>query len=138
MLLIHSVLRWVVVILGLITVVKFLVGWLQKSQFGPLDARLARWFTIALDSQVLVGIILLVWSGIATGAWPRQRFEHAFLMIVAVVVAHLSARWRTADDTTRFRNTFIAFAVSLVLVGVGVALLAGGWGRPFPPPFTLP
>jgi hypothetical protein len=138
MLLIHSVMRWGVVIFGLVVLGRLLMGWLQRHDFTALDARLTRWFTTLFDVQILIGIVYLAWSGILTGNWSRYRMEHAFLMLVALGVVHLAARWRKAGDLTRFRNTFASFAAGLLIVLVGVALLPGGWARPFPPAFMLP
>jgi hypothetical protein len=138
MLLIHSVVRWAVVVFALIVLARLLIGWLQRRDFTPLDGKLTRWFTMAFDIQVLIGIVYLVWSGIADGNWSHHRLEHAFLMLVALGVVHLSMRWRKAGDLTRFRNTFLSFAAGLAIVILGVALLPGGWARPFPPAFMLP
>ncbi len=138
MLLIHSVVRWAVVIFGVIVLARLLMGWLQRRDFTALDGKLTRWFTTVFDIQILIGIVYLVWSGIADGNWSRYRLEHAFLMVVALGVVHLSMRWRKAGDLTRFRNTFISFAAGLAIVLVGVMLLPGGWARPFPPAFMLP
>ncbi|MCS7061366.1 MAG: hypothetical protein RMN25_09400 [Anaerolineae bacterium] len=138
MLLIHSVVRWAVVVLGVAVLARLLTGWLQRRDFTQLDDKLSRWFTIAFDVQTLIGITYLLWSGIADGNWSRYRLEHAFLMLVALGVVHMSMRWRKAADLLRFRNTFLSFAAGLAIVIVGVALLPGGWARPFPPAFGLP
>ena len=50
-------------------------------------------------------------------------------MILAAVVAHLSARWKNADDKTRFRNNLFTIIASLILVLVGIASLPGGFSR---------
>lgn len=49
--------------------------------------------------------------------------------ILAVVAAHLPARWKSAPDKVRHRNTLFAFVTSLVLIFIGVAVLPGGWSR---------
>ena len=126
MLEIHGLFRWVVVIVGVITVVKLALGVIQKSPFTSLDRRLTLAFSIAMDIQILLGLITLV-SMLTTG-FPRAALEHAFVMILALVAVHLPARWRTAADDVRFRNTLISFVVSLVLVFIGVALV-GGWSK---------
>lgn len=138
MLFVHSVVRWAVVVFGVIVLARLLMGWLQRQSFTQTDSRLTRWFTTAFDIQILIGIVYLVWSGLADGNWSRYRLEHAFLMLVALGAVHLSMRWRKAGDLARFRNTFISFAAGLAIVLLGVALLPGGWGRPFPPALMLP
>ncbi len=138
MLLVHSVVRWLVVLFGVVVIARLALGWAQRQPFGALDARLTRWFTALFDVQILVGVLFLVWSGLATSNWARYRLEHAFLMLIALGVVHLPMRWQSLDSPARHRNTLLAFTVSLALVGLGVMLLPGGWGRPFPPMFTLP
>jgi hypothetical protein len=55
------------------------------------------------------------------------------MMILALVAVHLPMRWRNAPDTVRFRNTLIAYAIALIFVFIGVALLpGGGWARAMP------
>jgi hypothetical protein len=46
-------------------------------------------------------------------------------MIIAAVVAHLPARWKNADDKTRFRNNLFAISASVILVLIGVSFLIG-------------
>ena len=50
-------------------------------------------------------------------------------MLAAAVVAHLSVRWKNADDTTRFRNNLFLIIASLILVVIGIAVLPGGLSR---------
>lgn len=140
MLLIHSILRWIVVILGIVVIVKFAAGWLGRKPFTALDARLAMLFSMAMDIQILAGLILLVWSGVATAiGFPRYRLEHAFMMILALAAVHIPARWRKSGDAIRFRNTLLAFVLAIVFVAIGVSLLpGGGWARAFPAAFSLP
>jgi hypothetical protein len=127
MLAIHSIFRWIVVIAGVIVAVKFLIGWLQKQPFTSTDRTLAMIFTIAVDIQILLGLLTLL-----TVFITRQVLEHAFIMILALVAVHLTVRWRNAPDELRFRNTLLSFAAALVLIFLGVAVLPGGWARPLP------
>jgi hypothetical protein len=140
MLLIHSVVRWVVAILGILIVVKFAAGWLGKKPWTQLDTRLSLWFMIGMDIQILIGLVLLVWSGLSGAGFPRERFEHAFMMILALAATHVPARWKSLDDDAkRFRNSLFAYALAILFIVIGVAVLpGGGWGRMFPPMFSLP
>lgn len=125
MLTVHSIVRWIVVIVGVIVAVKLLIGWLQNGKFSSLDRRLSMVFSIAIDVQILIGLITLLTMGLT-----RQRMEHAFVMILALVAVHLPMRWRNAPDAARFRNTLLSFVVALILIFIGVSLLPGGWARP--------
>jgi hypothetical protein len=123
LLIIHGLFRWVVVILGLAVLIKLALGIILKSKFTKLDRQLTMFFSIAMDIQVLLGLLNLVALN-----FPRQGMEHSFVMILAVVAVHLPNAWRKAPDNMRFRNTLISFVASLVLVFIGVALL-GAWSR---------
>ena len=122
---IHGLIRWLVAIVGLIAMVKFAYGWLSKADYIPLDKRIMSTYTISLDINVLLGLILLF--GLS-GGFTMNRVEHATTMILAAIVAHLSAIWRKSDSSTvKFRNNLIVVVVSLLFVFMGVMRLRGGW-----------
>lgn len=118
----HSLNRWLIVVVAVIAAIKFLVGWLRKSDFEQLDGRLMMLYTILLDIQLLMGIILLL-----SGQLVRYRLEHAITMIIAIVLAHLSRLWRDKDGPVVFRNNFLAIVVGLLLIVAGVMVLPQGW-----------
>ncbi len=130
-LVIHSHFRWLVLLIAVIAVVKFAIGWLRGGAFKGMDRGLAAAFSGAMDLQATLGLIVILWLGFTPdgGGFPRYRLEHAFMMILAAVVAHLPARWKNATDTLRFRNTLFCILGALLLVYLGVASLPGGWTR---------
>jgi hypothetical protein len=119
-LVIHSINRWLVVLIGVIAAIKFLVGWLRNSTYQPIDSRLMSAYAGSLDLQLLLGIILLIGGGF-------EQIEHAVTMIIAVVLAHLSRIWRDKPDSIKFRNNFMAITLGLLLIFAGVSLLPNGW-----------
>ncbi len=129
LLMIHSIVRWLIVIVAFVAIIKFAVGAFTGGAFKPMDRGLSSGFSGLMDLQVLLGLIYFVWSGIATSAWPSYRFEHMAVMMVAAVVAHLPARWKNASDKMRFRNALFAVLFALFFVYVGVSRLPGGWAR---------
>jgi hypothetical protein len=82
-----------------------------------------------MDLQALLGLIYLIWSGVAGMGFPSFRIEHAVTMAVAAVVAHLHVLWKNAEDKKRFRYSLFLILDTLVIVFFGVARLPGGWGR---------
>jgi hypothetical protein len=144
----HSWMRWVVVILGVITVVKFLIGWLGKKDWTAFDVRLASIFPVTIDIQLLLGLLLyFVVSPITTAALRDfssamsnsvVRFysvEHIFMMLLALVVAHIGSaliRKRT-DATAKYRIGFILFLLVLIIIFLAIPwpFLAAGSGRPW-------
>lgn len=125
-LMIHSLWRWVVVLVALAALVKWGLGWFQHKNPDLMDRRLMLIFTSVLDVQLLLGILVLVLQASA-GVLQRAALEHATIMVIAVVIAHLSAMWRKRDDNTVLRNNFLVVLVVAVLIGIGVARV-GGWG----------
>ena len=125
----HSWLRWLIVIVGAVAVVKFAVGWLRGGKFTGMDRGLSSGFSGLMDLQVLTGLIFLLWTGLTGAGFPVLRIEHAFTMLISAVIAHLPMRWREAADGLRFRNSLLAILGALALVYLGVARLPGGWAR---------
>jgi hypothetical protein len=127
---IHSDLRWLLVAVAVLAVIRLVVGWLRReSPYDRASRSLMLLFTIGVDVQVLVGLIYFVWHGIDADYWPRQRFEHLVVMLIAAGVAHLPRRWRSAPAPIRYRNDVLAVIAVLVIVFVGVVLLPGGMNR---------
>ena len=125
----HSGLRWLVLLVALIALAKFLLGWLTRSPFKGMDRGLMAGYSGLLDLQSTLGIIFLLWNGFTGAGFPRYRLEHGLIMIVAAVVAHLSSRWKQAEDAVRFRNNLFLILASLALVLIGIAMLPGGLSR---------
>lgn len=121
---IHSIVRWIIVVMGLVVAAKSAYGWLAKAKFGPADRGLMSAFVGLLDLQLLLGAgLLFSLKGGVTG----DQMEHATTMLLAVAAGHFSMRWRKAPDETRFRNNFIVIIVVFVLIIAGVARLPQGW-----------
>lgn len=144
----HSLMRWVVVIVGVVAVVQFLVGWLGKKEWTSLDARLLAIFPMTVDIQLLLGLLLyFILSPITTGALRDfggamsnavLRFyavEHLFMMVIALVVAHvgsLLAKKRTVASA-RFRLAGLLFLVAMIIIFLSIPwpFMTAGSGRPW-------
>ena len=121
---IHGEVRWLVAILAVVVIIKFAIGWLGRRNYTSLDRSLLTAYTILLDINVLLGIILLFFNGGING----PRLEHAGTMLLAVIAAHMTAMWRRSTDSpTKFRNQLLLVALSLLLVFFGVIRLRGGF-----------
>lgn len=145
-LLLHSLVRWAVVIFGLVAVVRAFMGWFGKGRWAALDDRLGIGFTSALDLNVLFGLLLyFLFSPITTAALgdfggamgnPGVRFfavEHILMMLVALIVAHIgrSRARKATTDLGKFKQTAIFFGVALLLVLAAIPwpFMAVGAGR---------
>jgi uncharacterized membrane protein YphA (DoxX/SURF4 family) len=119
---IHSINRWIIVVIAVIALMKFLIGWLRSSSYQPADRGFMAAYTGLLDLQLLLGLILLIGLGL-----ERFRIEHAFTMIIAIILAHLSRIWRDKADKVKFRNNFLAILVGMLLIIAGISVLPQGW-----------
>lgn len=121
---IHGEIRWLVVILAVVIIIKFGIGWLGRRNYTSLDRSLVSAYTILLDINVLLGLILLFFNG----GLNSVRLEHATTMLLAVIAGHMTAIWRKSPDSpTKFRNQLLLIALSLLLVFFGVIRLRQGF-----------
>ena len=117
----HSIWRWVVLLAAVVALVGALGGWLGALPPALAARRAGTFYTVALDLQVLLGLVL--WVGRGWYATPGYfRFEHPTIMLLALAVAHggqVLAR-RGKAPTAAARTVAVAVAVSLLLVVVGI------------------
>ena len=118
----HSINRWIIVVVAVIALIKFLLGWLRSQEYQPADRVLMAAYTGLLDLQLLLGIILLIGLGLVD-----YRIEHAVTMLIAIILAHLSRLWRDKPDKVKFRNNFFAILVGMLLIVAGIFVLPQGW-----------
>jgi len=139
----HNILRWLVLILGIVAIVRAYIGWFGNRAWSDLDDNLGRGFTISLDLQFLLGLLLYIFlSPITTNAFANMsaamsdsgtRFflvEHGLMMLVAIIVAHIgrSRARKQIDDTKKYRQTAIFYTIALLII-----LAAIPWFRPLLP-----
>lgn len=144
-LLAHSLFRWLVIAAGLRAVVKALMGVTSGKKWEPSDDYAGRSFVMALDIQMLIGLILYVFLSPYTMAAFSDlagtmrsaplRFivvEHAFGMIVALALAHVGrVRIRkTADLMARHRMALMFFGIALVILIISTPWPFMPAGRP--------
>jgi hypothetical protein len=125
----HSILRWIILLIAVVAIVKFAIGWLSGGSFKSMDRGLMAGFSGLMDLQAVLGVIFLLWSGFTGAGFPSYRIEHGFTMIIAASAAHLSVSWKKANDGTRFRNNLFTILGVLVLVLIGISTLPGGLSR---------
>jgi hypothetical protein len=123
---VHSILRWVTIIVAVAALIKYAIGWLGKKPFDNTTARLTSAYKILMDVQLLIGVFYLVLGGLMGIGFPSYRIVHTVFMVVAVVLAHLITMWKDKGDEVRYRNGFFMLLASVLMVMIGVSLLPGG------------
>lgn len=126
----HSIVRWLIVLIALVAIVKFAIGWRRGNTFSGMDRGLTSSFSGLIDLQVLLGFIYFFWNGLTSGVgFPSFRIEHMITMLIAAVVAHLSRLWKKSEDGLRFRNSLLIVLDTLIIIFFGIARLPGGLTR---------
>lgn len=134
LLIIHSWLRWAVLAAGLVAVVRG----------GARDGSAGKWYTILLDAQMLLGLLLyFVFSPITTAALgdfgaamgtPQLRYfavEHVFGMVIAIALAHVGrGRVRKAPAERKARTAAIFYGLSLLALLASIPWPGMTAGRP--------
>jgi hypothetical protein len=128
LLMLHSILRWLIVLAGLLALVKFAAGWLGKREFSKMDRGLSSGFSGLMDLQVLLGLIYFFITGFGEAGFPMFRIEHMSTMLVAAVVAHAPSMFKKRA-VNKYAVGFFAVLGALAFVLVGVTRLPGGWSR---------
>ena len=143
-LLIHSYLRWVVILTGLLAFGRAVSGTSRRKPWTPADDRAGFWFVTAFDLQMLLGILLYGFLSPVTrqafgdfGAAmkdPAQRFwavEHIAGMLSALVLVHVGrVRARKTDSLRRHRVAAIFFGLALVALLAAIPWPGTPAGRP--------
>lgn len=136
-LVIHSWVRWLVIVLGVWAVV--------EAGRGRAHGRASLFFTIALDVQLLLGVLLFVALSPITGAaladmagamrnsvWRFWAVEHPSLMILAVVFGHVGRIvGRRGVRPGPARGSLVWFALALLAIAAATPWPFLGHGRPW-------
>lgn len=123
----HMIWRWVMLAVAFVTLVKALAGWLGKQAWTSLDDRLGMFFTISVDIQFLLGLILWFvgpWRITNAGTLMDNalgRFmviEHPLFLLIAAILAHVgrSRSRKAATDAGKHKNAFIFYLLSFLFI----------------------
>jgi hypothetical protein len=135
----HDTLRWLLLLSLVITLVKYISGWLGNQPWKKTDNILGIVFTSLMDIQLLTGLVLYFFLSPITklamsdfGAAMKDsgiRFyavEHFSMMLIAVVLVHIGrAKSKKAKtDLAKFKTATIFYLLALVII-----LAAIPWSR---------
>ena len=125
---IHSFVRWLIVIVGIVALVKFAIGLARKGAWDKMDRGLSSGFSGLMDLQVTLGLLYFLITGFGNVGFPMFRIEHMVTMLLAAVAGHAPAMFKK-KAWNQYAVALGAIIVSLILVYVGVLRLPGGWSR---------
>ena len=126
----HSLLRWLVVIVAVAAVVRYTLVLAGQAQSSGLDRGLMSGYTGLLDLNVLLGLIIIVGLSISAGQVLMVWLEHAVTNIIGVAVAHFFAQRakKLEDPKLKARTNLLGVVISIAIIVVGV-MLVGRWAR---------
>ena len=131
LLFIHSLLRWIILILVVVAIAKSIIGLTSGKDYQKSDNGIAAAFVGSMHLQLLVGLILYFWlSPITSNAFsgygspmkdPVLRYwavEHIVVMVIAVILAQVgrSISRKSEDALVKFRFQLIFFGISFLLM----------------------
>lgn len=144
---IHSTLRWVVLLAGLVASASAWAGRLGSTSWTDSTTGTGRIFAVAMDLQLAVGLVLYlalsptVASGLSNASAAmgdaQHRFwmvEHPAAMILALVLAHIGvAKSRRRSATDEPRTPAWHFTIAVLIVAAMVPWPFLDYGRPLLP-----
>jgi uncharacterized membrane protein len=126
LLMVHSLVRYFVLIFILLVIVRSLMGWLNKSEFTKRDDQLSLWLFMFTHTQLLLGIILFFVSPIvifskASMADPVARYwlvEHNTGMIIAIILITMGriTMKKLTDGAAKHKRLFIFNVIAFIII----------------------
>lgn len=129
----HSGLRYLVLLMLVVVIVKSLAGLLGKKPFGKSDNLLSLVLLIVTHIQFLAGLILYFVSPavkLGTGAMSNSyrywTVEHVTLMLLAVVLITVgrSTSKKLPDAVSKHKRLFLLNTIALLII-IGAILMSG-------------
>jgi hypothetical protein len=137
LLLLHSIIRYLVLIGLLGVIMQSLMGMMQSKPYGKLEDKAGLWLFIFTHTQLLIGIILFFTSPIVvfSGASMKDAIarywlvEHSLIMLIAIVLitmARITAK-KLSTDGAKHKRLFIFNGLALVLIILAISMSGRGF-----------
>lgn len=143
----HSLLRWIILVLLIAAIVKSLGGMRSGRVFNSSDRKVGLFLMISAHTTFLLGLILWLFGafGLAlinsqgmqtvmkNGVMRYWVVEHFFGMLVAIVLITIgnSAARKPIPDAAKFKRQFWLFLIALIVILATIPWpFRAGVGRP--------
>jgi hypothetical protein len=131
-LLLHSLVRYFVLILLIVLIIKSFSGWRSKAAFTGTDNKISLFTLIATHTQFLLGLILYFFAspfvkfGADTMSNRDIRYwtvEHISMMLIAIALITIGRNTmkKLNDGPSKHKRLFIFNLVALVIIIMAVA-----------------
>ncbi len=136
LILVHSYLRYFVLLALVLVILKSTIGWVQGKPYGKWDNKLGLYLMIFTHMQFLVGVIVYFSSDLVQFAGasmknPELRYwlvEHSSMMLIAIVLitmARVTSKKMTAD-VAKHRRMVVFNLLALVMILVAISMSGRG------------
>ncbi|MBU3715184.1 MAG: hypothetical protein FGM46_09615 [Ferruginibacter sp.] len=130
---VHSLIRWAVLIFGILTVINAITGIKNKRAYSASDNTYNLLFMVFCDIQLLIGLLLLYFNhwfdklngGI--GELMKNRYdrffliEHGLIMIIAWILVHIGrVAVKKAAPEKKHKKMLIYFGIALLLILISI------------------
>ncbi|MBC6399625.1 MAG: cytochrome B [Ekhidna sp.] len=126
----HSGLRYLVLLVAVIVIIKSLIGWFGDASYSRFDKVIAPTYVGLMHLQLLLGLTLYFISPFVTFDMSDKvirywSVEHILMMILAVASAQVgrSISKKAEDAQVKFRIQTIFFGISILLILVALAAM---------------
>jgi hypothetical protein len=129
---VHSILRWVILILLFLSIVQSFIGWMRRRELREVDTKLWLFTMISAHTTLLIGLILLFFGrfGILSTGLPEgvmlmkdkfYRFywvEHPVGMLVATILITIGRGVvkKQITDPLKYKRAFWLFLLALLII----------------------
>jgi hypothetical protein len=120
----HNIWRWVVLLVGLGAIALAVMSATGARPWDGVSDRLSFFFTLAMDIQLLIGVVVWIGQQRWDGSDTFLSYIHPLLMLAAVALAHVGrARSDRADGSrTKGQQASIFFIVSFIVIVVAIPI----------------
>ena len=129
---VHNILRWVILLLLILSIIQSFIGWIKHRELREGDAKLWLFTMISVHTTLLIGLILLFFGryGILSIGLPEgvnlmqdkfYRFfwiEHPVGMLIATVLITLGRGVvkKQITDPLKYKRSFWYFLIALIII----------------------
>ena len=125
----HNIIRWILLLVIIFVLIRSWSGFLGKKPYEKLDKAIGGVLIGFTHTQLILGVILLIVSPLTQAAFSdfgaamkdpvlRYPFEHAFVMIVAVVLIQIGRTLskRATDPVKKHKAIALYTTIAVLLI----------------------
>lgn len=146
----HNLLRYAIVILLIVTILKSFIGWFSKKEYTAGDNKFSLFLFISAHLQLVIGLVLYFISDIVAAYsnlgmaeimkdavarfWVVEHMTSMILGIIIITLGRIMAKKATTDNA-KFRRQAIYFTLAMVIIFSAIPwpepMKAAGIARPW-------